>query len=272
MFVAASFVQALCQNSAPKIVRLKLDHLQCIQGAVVLSSPVSREIDSAHAANALFAEGSKDFATKHRLVRVGEEAMNAPVRIEKEPIVTKLDGGQRARQTWSLPLDEEFLEEFLTYLFTNYWDQVIFGPIIEGAAYELTCPCKPSRISKFDGYLTIGFDGPHFHLCIGENKGSKDSPTPEDVKARRKPSKAEIFRRLDKDGAPISWGFEMKNGADEPMISIFFASPFLSAGDKVSKEPIWERLTMWRDISKRYLGREAEDFDASGRGYGGGHG
>jgi hypothetical protein len=205
-------------------------------------------------------------------MRVGEEAMNAPVRIEKDPIVTKLDGGQRALQTWPLPLDEAYLEEFLTYLFTNYWDHVIFGPIIEGAAYELTCPCKPNRISKFDGYLTISFDGPHFHLCIGENKGSKDSPTPEDLKARRKPSKAEVFRRLDKDGAPISWGFEMKNGADEPMISIFFASPFLSAGDKVSKEPIWDRLTMWRDISKRFLGREAEEFDASGRGYRGGHG
>jgi len=213
--------------------------------------------------------GSKDkvFATKHRVARVGEEAMNAPVKIEKDPIVTKLDGGQRALQTWPLPLDEDFLEEFLTYLFTNYWDQVIFGPIIEGAAYELTCPCKPNRISKFDGYMTISFDGPHFHLCIGENKGSKDSPTPEDIKAHRKPSKAEIFRRLDKDGAPISWGFERKNGADEPMISIFFPSPFLAAGDKVSKEPIWDRLTMWRDISKRYLGREAEDFDASGRGY-----
>ena len=148
--------------------------------------------------------------------------MNAPFKIEKDPIVTKLDGGERALQTWPLPLDEAFLEEFLTYLFANYWDQVIFGPIIEGAAYELTCPCKPNRISKFDGYLTISFDGPHFHLCIGENKVSKDSPTPEDLKARRKPSKAEIFRRLDKDGAPISWGFEMKNGADEPMISIFF--------------------------------------------------
>jgi hypothetical protein len=29
---------------------------------------------------------------------------------------------------------------------------------------------------------------------------------------------------------------------------------------------------MWRDISQRYLGREVEDFDASGRGYRGGHG
>jgi hypothetical protein len=200
--------------------------------------------------------------------------MNAPVKIAvaREPIVTKLDGGQRAMQVWPLPLDEKFLEEFLTYVFKNYWDQVVFGPIIEGAAYELTCPREPSKISMFDGYLTVSFDGPHFHLCIGENKGTPKDPTPEALKARRRPSKAEIFRRLDKDGAPLSWGFEMKNGADEPMISIFFASPFLSAGDKLTKEPLWERLKMWRDISQRYLGREPEDFDATGKGYGGGHG
>jgi hypothetical protein len=64
------------------------------------------------------------------------------------------------------------------------------------------------------------------------------------------------------------------------MISIFFASPFLT-GDKISKEtnwgiskePNWEKLAMWRDISKRYLDREPEQFDQSGRGYAaGGHG
>jgi hypothetical protein len=132
----------------------------------------------------------------------------------------------------------------------------------------LTCPSKPSRVSLSDGYLTVSFGGPHFHLCIGENKGSPASPTPEDLKARRRPSKAQIFRRIDKRGSHISWGFEMRNAADQPMISIFFASPFLSAGDKVAKEPNWERLAMWRDISQRYLDREPEQFDQSGRGYG----
>jgi len=200
--------------------------------------------------------------------------MTVPVSINipKEPHVTQLPGGERALQVWPLPLEESFLEEFLTYVFTNYWDQVVFGPIIEGAAYELTCPRAPSRISKFDGYLTVSFDGPHFHLCIGENKGSPKDPTPEALKTRRRPARAEIFRRLDKDGAPLSWGFEMHNGSAEPMISIFFANPFLSAGDKLNKEPMWERLAMWRDLSKRYLGREPEEFDASGKGYRGGHG
>ncbi len=94
--------------------------------------------------------------------------------------------------------------------------------------------------------------GPHFHLCIGEKKGSLAEPTPEDLKARRRPSKAQIFRRIDKQGSPISWGLKMRNGADQPMITIFFANPFLSAEVKIAKEPNWERLAMWRDISKRY--------------------
>jgi len=56
-------------------------------------------------------------------------------------------------------------------------------------------------------------------------------------------------------------GLRDEECADEPMISIFFASPFLSAGDRF-EEPL-DRLTMWRDISKRFLGREAEEFDAA---------
>jgi len=188
-----------------------------------------------------------------------------------EPLVEKLQGGQRAMQRWNLSTETAFLEDILTHIFKNYWNQIVFGPIIEGAAYELTCPCEPT-IRMFDGYLTVSFGGPHFHLCIGENKGPPLDRTPEDLKLRRKPSLAQIFRRLDKDGAPISWGFEMKNGAGEPMISIFFASPFIAAGDKIDKSPVWSRLAMWRDISQRYLGRAPEAFDATGKGYGGDHG
>jgi hypothetical protein len=189
----------------------------------------------------------------------------------REPIVEPLPGGKRALQTWPLPLDAGFLQEFLTYIFETYWDQIVFGPLIQGAAYEFTCPCAPRNIRLFDGYLTVSFGGPHFHLCIGENKGTALEPTPEDLKGRRRPSRARIFRRLDREGAPISWGFDMDNGAGEPMISIFFASPFLSAGDKLNDEPQWERLAMWRDIARRYLGRQPEAFDESGHGFRGGH-
>lgn len=72
--------------------------------------------------------------------------MLAAAKPAKEPIVTSLGGGERALQTWPLPLDEAYLDEFLTYIFNKYWDQIIFGPLVEGAAYELTCPREPSKI------------------------------------------------------------------------------------------------------------------------------
>lgn len=192
--------------------------------------------------------------------------------IKMEPDIERSDDGKRALQTWALPLDEAFLEELLSHVFTAYWDKVVFGPIIEGAAYELTCPSAPTTCRVFDGYLTVSFGGPHFHLCIGETKGHPRSPTPSELAQRRRPSKARIFRRLDVSGAPISWGFEMWNGAGEPMISIFFANPFIETGDRINKVPKWENLAMWRDISQRFLGRPPEAFDESGRGYRGQHG
>lgn len=189
----------------------------------------------------------------------------------REPIVQKLPGGHRALQIWPLPTDESFLRELLTYIFETYWDQIVFGPLIEGAAYEFTCPCAPTLVRLHDGYLTISFGGPHFHLCIGETKGAPQDRASKALKGRRRPSRAQIFRRLDKAGAPLSWGFELENGASEPMISIFFASPFLSAGDEPTETPRWERLAMWRDIAQRYLGRPPEAFDETGKGWRGGH-
>ena len=59
----------------------------------------------------------------------------------------------------------------------------------------------------------------------------------------------------------------MKNGAGEPMITIFFATPFVTNAEILEQEPKWERLAMWRDISLKYLHRPAEAFDESGHGY-----
>lgn len=164
-----------------------------------------------------------------------------------------------------LPTDRDFLQEFLTDVFMNYWDQIVFGPIIEGAAYEFTCPHPPSAIDEANGFLSIHFGSSHFHLCID----GKDSPA--DAQKSRAgshhPAQALIFRQLDQTGCPISWGFEMSNGLDHPMLSIFFASPFIEPGDKLLATPQWERLSMWRDIAQRYLGRDPEAFDESGKGF-----
>lgn len=174
------------------------------------------------------------------------------------PNVTRLDG-KRAIESWALPLDPHVLAEFFRYIFSEYWDNIIFGPIIEGAAYEMTCPSVPHIAGPDDGYLTIGFGAAHFHLCVGGHTGRRAH--------LRQPSRAELYRRLDSHGAPISWGFQMENGAGHPMISIFLPSPFVTMGDRIEPEPLWERLHLWHDLTWRYLGLAPDEFDRTGTGY-----
>ena len=192
--------------------------------------------------------------------------------IASEPETIEEAPGQRKREIWPLPLEEAFLEAFLRELFEAHAEGLTFGPLIQGAAYEFRCPGKPRSVTLFDGYLTIHFGtGGHFHLCIGENQGSPKNPTPPELKAHRKPSKAQLFRGFGRDGKPVSWGFEMWNGQDEPMISIFFPNPFLTDDDRIAETPDFSRLAVWRSIAKTWLNREPEALDEEGKGFGGGH-
>lgn len=187
--------------------------------------------------------------------------------------VKRTEAGAVSREIWALPAEEAFLEAFLTDVFCNHWKDLRFGPLIEGAAYELQPVAAPSKLGVMDGYLTIFFPmGGHFHICIGENNGSPSHPTPPELKARRKPSKAQMFRSYGRDGKPVTWGFEMWNGQGEPMISIFFPNPFIEADDSLSETPDFARLTTWRAVSKTWLGREPEAIDEEGEGFGKGHG
>lgn len=184
-----------------------------------------------------------------------------------EPTIDISPTGSKT-EIWSLPTDEAYLHKLLEDVFATYWPSIIFGPLIQGAAYEFRCPKEPQSITLLDGYLTVHFGGTHFHLCIGENKGSDAHPTPPELRAHRRPSRAEIFRGLDRDDAPVTWGFRMFNGKDEPQITIFFPNPFLTDDDGIADTPDWSRLSMWEDIARRYLDREPDPRDRKGRGFG----
>jgi len=175
----------------------------------------------------------------------------------------------RREEIYSLSTDCEFLEGMLRHIFENHWRSIVFGPLIEGGAYEIRCPCKPRSITMFDGYLTIHFGGTHFHLCIGDNRGSETHPTPPELRGIRRTSRAEIVRGFDADGAPISWQLRLFNGADTPQLNVFFPNPFLTDEDRLAERPDWSRLDVWDDIATRYLGRrQARDpLDRSGRGF-----
>jgi hypothetical protein len=171
-------------------------------------------------------------------------------------------------ETFPLPTDEESLEALLRELFVQHWDKITFGPLIQGAAWEMRAPHAPTQVGVLDGYLTVAFGISHFHLCIGPHKGTRSNPTPAALARHRRTARAELYRRLDKSGAPVSWGLRLFNGHDEQQVTILLPNPFLSADDKVLKTPDWSRLELWDRLRARWLGAtEPDPLDRSGRGF-----
>jgi hypothetical protein len=169
-------------------------------------------------------------------------------------------------EVFPLPTDESSLVMLLRSLFEEHWAEITFGPIIQGAAWEIRAPHAPTYIGMLDGYLTVAFGATHFHLCIGPHKGTKRDPTPEALARHRRTARAELYRRLDHSGAPISWGLRLFNGQDEQQTTILLPNPFLSAdSEKVLKVPDWSRLALWDRIRARWFGlAEPDPFDRSG--------
>jgi hypothetical protein len=163
-------------------------------------------------------------------------------------------------EVFPLPTDETSLETLLRDLFENHWDKIVFGPIIQGAAWEMKAPHAPSHVGMLDGYLTVAFGISHFHLCIGPTKGPRHDPTPPAVARHRQTKRAELYRRLDRDGAPTSWGLRLFNGEGEQQVTILMPNPFLSPdGEKVLKTPDWSRLALWDALRARWTGAEGPD-------------
>ena len=186
------------------------------------------------------------------------DAPIAPTRI-LEPDGTPLD-------VFSLPTDPASLEELLRDLFENHWREITFGILIQGAAWEMKADEKPTRIGLLDGYLTIAFGVPHFHVCIGEHKGPRSRPTPPEVARHRRTSRAEIYRRIGRSCVPMSWGVQLFNGANEQQITVLLPNPFLHPEtDKILKEPDWSRLALWDKLRARWFNlHEPDPIDRSG--------
>lgn len=177
------------------------------------------------------------------------------------PIVETPTGGRE--QHWPLPTDEEQLLELLHILFGENWDEIWFGIIMEGAAWEVAAPNAPERISMLDGYATVDFGRWHFHLCIGEHTASG----PELGQVRRC-ARALMYRSLGNDGAPVSWGLRLFNGRDEQMMTVMLPNPYLSRTQRLEEEPTWERLELWDRLRSRYLGLGRDELDRTGKGFG----
>lgn len=181
--------------------------------------------------------------------------------------VTEADGS--TAEIFPLATAQADLKALLRDLFERHWDKIVFGPIIEGAAWEFRAAEAPTHVSLFDGYITIAFGPSHFHLCIGEHKGTRKSPTPPELARRRRCARAELFRRLGPDDAPNSWGLRLFNGEGEQQATVWFPNPFLSAdGHKVLKQPDWASLALWDEMLSRHAGVAVPDpRDRLGKGF-----
>ena len=169
---------------------------------------------------------------------------------------------------FSLPADEASLEALLRELFAEHWQDITFGPIIQGAAWEIKAAQAPDRIGMMDGYLTIAFGGPHFHICVGEHKGTRASPVSPELARHRRTARAELYRRISRDGAPVSWGLRLFNGHEEQQITVLLPNPFLDHDDKILGTPDWSRLALWDRLRARWLGLDEPDpLDRAGTGF-----
>jgi hypothetical protein len=173
--------------------------------------------------------------------------------------------GNGTLEIFDLSTSESPLFELLKDLFENHWQEIDFGILIQGAAWEIKATSKPESVTLHDGYLTVDFGAWHFHICIGENKGSPSHPTAPELKAHRRTSRAELYRQLNQSGTPNSWGLRLYNGKDEQQLTIFLPNPFLTPEMQIAKEPDWSRLALWDQLRAQWLGLSQPDhFDRSG--------
>jgi nitrile hydratase accessory protein len=168
------------------------------------------------------------------------------------PLVRDEPGVGRV-EVFDVSTDTESLLVLLRDLFENWWQQIRFGPIIQGAVYELRAPGPPRSMKVLDGYLTVDFASWHLHLCIGDHRGAPGSEVEPEVARRRRCQRAELYRLMHDEG-PVSWGLRMFNGDDEQMITVLLPNPFLDDDQVELSTPDWHRLKCWDDLRERFLG------------------
>lgn len=186
--------------------------------------------------------------------------MSALSRVIDEP-------GTGRIEIFPLPTDADFLHGLLTRLFEAHWHEIVFGPCVQGAVFEIVAERAPRKIGLFDGYLTVDFGSWHFHLCIGENKGGPRNPTPADLAAHRRTARAELYRSLGADGAPRSWGLRFYNGAGEQQMTVFLPNPLLTPEMKPARPPDFSRLALWDRLRADCLGLAPDPLDRAAKGF-----
>lgn len=175
------------------------------------------------------------------------------------------EAGHDDLEVFPIAVDEPTLLRLLTEVFEEWWRHIHFGPLINGAVYELRAPHRP-HLTMLDGYLTIGFDSWHVHLCIGEQHGLSGHPVDPALAARRRCAHAELQRQWI-DGAPRTWMFRMFNGEGAQQLTVLLPNPFLDDDQRPLDPPDWTKLTLWDELRDRFLGLPSDPLDRTGDGF-----
>jgi hypothetical protein len=140
--------------------------------------------------------------------------------------------------------DEETMRELSRLLFEEHWREIIVGPCIEGAVFEIRFEQAPKKVSYLDGYLTVDLGYWRLHLCIGNHKGTRSA----ELAAKRQVATLAFFEtKSDRCSGGGSYGLRMWNGFGEQMTTVFLPNPRLSDDMKVLKEP---RLKAGRRVAR----------------------
>jgi hypothetical protein len=169
--------------------------------------------------------------------------------------------GNGTVEIFSLPTDETTLVDLVTAIFTDWWEHIHFGVIVQGAAWEVAAPNAPVKISTLDGYITVDFGRWHFHLCLGEHTASGA-----ELGRIRRCSRAELYRIL-RDGKPGSWGLRLFNSEGTQLMTVLFPHPWLDDTQHPLPAADWDRLQAWDAIRERFLGIGADPLDRTGTGF-----
>lgn len=163
-------------------------------------------------------------------------------------------------ELFPVPAEEETLLAIFKDCFEE-WEHIHIGPLVPGAAWEVRPPRLP-RITMLDGYATINFQDWHFHICIGKHTGA----TPKVAKLRQT-SRPELYRRLNQQDKPTSWGLRLFNGGGDQQITFMLPNPFLTDDQQVRPEPDWGRLALWDRLHPKYLAIGPDPIDLTAPGF-----
>ncbi len=172
-------------------------------------------------------------------------------------IIQQMDG---VYELFPVPTDEATLSAMIQDCLQE-WRHIHIGPLIPGAVWEIRPPCQP-RFGVRDGYLTVDFQDWHLHLCIGESRAA-----PPEVARHRRTARAELYRRLNPDQQPTSWGFRLFNGGGEQQITILLPNAHLADDQSFLDAPDWSRLYLWDRLRQKFLGLGPDPLDRSAPGY-----